>query len=257
MREEFERTTNEPAAPDTDDDGCFEARPYAVEPKRAQEELERFAYILSHDLQEPLRMVTSYCELLQRRYDHQLDPAGQEFIRHAVDGARQMGGKINGLLDYSRVISCREPFSLVDVTDAMLAAQIRLAAVVRRTGAVVHLSELPTIRGNRPQLVQAFYNLLDNALKFVHRDRTPEIRVSARDDGGACEIFFEDNGIGIDPKYRDRIFDIFHRLNARDAYTGLGLGLTLCRRIFEGHGGSIELDASETGSRFVIRLPVP
>lgn len=229
----------------------------SAELERTQKEVQQFVYILSHDLQEPLRMVTSYCELLQRRYEPQLDAPGQEFIRYAIEGARQMGAKIQGLQEYSRIVSRAAPYSMVDLTDVMLEVQINLSSAVRATNGCIHQGELPLVYGDRSQLVLAFQHLLDNALKFVSKGHTPTIRVSGYQAGSAWEILFEDNGIGIDPRHSDDIFSIFRQLHGRDSYSGIGLGLALCKRIFEGHGGSIRLGEADTGSRFIIRLPIP
>jgi signal transduction histidine kinase len=224
--------------------------------QRSNSELEQFAYVASHDLQEPLRKVASFCQLLQRRYGGRLDAKADEYIEHAVDGAKRMQALINDLLAFSRVgrtAQQREPVSC-----ALLLAQAwaNLAAEVRRTHATIEQGDLPVVLGEASLLTAVFQNLLSNALKF-HGDEPPRVSVSVRRDGQYWLFSFSDNGIGIEPEYADRVFVIFQRLHDRATYPGTGIGLAMVRKIIEYHGGQIWLDTSVTsGARFCFTLPM-
>ena len=224
--------------------------------QRSNSELEQFAYVASHDLQEPLRKVASFCQLLQRRYAGQLDAKADEYIEHAVDGAKRMQALINDLLAFSRVgrsAQRREPVSCA----ALLAeAWASLAPEVSRTHATIEAGELPTVLGEATLLTAAFQNLINNALKF-RAGEPPRILVSARRDGDDWLFSFSDNGIGIEPEYADRIFVIFQRLHDKATYPGTGIGLAMVKKIIEYHGGRIWLDTTvTTGARFWFTLPV-
>jgi signal transduction histidine kinase len=224
--------------------------------QRSNSELEQFAYVASHDLQEPLRKVASFCQLLQQRYAGQLDAKADEYIEHAVDGAKRMQALINDLLAFSRVgrtAQHREPVSC----GLLLAhAWANLSAEVRLAHATIEQGELPVVLGEASLLTAVFQNLLGNALKF-RGDQPPRISVSARRDGQYWRFSFSDNGIGIDPQYADRIFVIFQRLHDRATYPGTGIGLAMVRKIIEYHGGQIWLDTEvTTGARFCFTLPV-
>jgi signal transduction histidine kinase len=223
--------------------------------QRSNSELEQFAYVASHDLQEPLRKVASFCQLLQRRYAGRLDAKADEYIEHAVDGAKRMQALINDLLAFSRVgrtAQRREPVSC-----AVLLAQAwaNLAADVRRTQATIEVGELPVVLGEASLLTAVFQNLLSNALKF-RADAPPRVTVSVRRDNGNWLFSFADNGIGIEPEYADRIFVIFQRLHDKTTYPGTGIGLAMAKKIIEYHGGRIWLDTSAAaGTRFCFTLP--
>ncbi|HET7247797.1 MAG TPA: ATP-binding protein [Streptosporangiaceae bacterium] len=223
--------------------------------QRSNSELEQFAYVASHDLQEPLRKVASFCQLLQRRYAGRLDAKADEYIEHAVDGAKRMQALINDLLAFSRVgrtAQRREPVSC-----AVLLAQAwaNLAADVRRTHATIEVGELPVVLGEASLLTAVFQNLINNALKF-RADEPPRVTVSVRRDGEFWLFSFSDNGIGIEPEYAERIFVIFQRLHDKAAYPGTGIGLAMVRKIIEYHGGRIWLDTTITaGARFWFTLP--
>ena len=224
--------------------------------QRSNSELEQFAYVASHDLQEPLRKVASFCQLLQRRYAGRLDAKADEYIEHAVDGAKRMQALINDLLAFSRVgrtAQQREPVSL-----ALLLAQAwaNLAGEVRRTHATIEQGDLPVVLGEASLLTAVFQNLLSNALKF-RGDQPPRVSVSARRDGRYWLFAISDNGIGIEPEYADRIFVIFQRLHDRASYPGTGIGLAMVKKIIEYHGGRIWLDTEFTsGTRFCFTLPM-
>ncbi len=213
----------------------------ALELTRSNAELEQFAYVASHDLQEPLRKVASFCQALQSRYGDQLDARAEQYIEFAVDGAKRMQALINDLLEFSRVgRSGREP-EPVALGDVVASACSALAGQLESTGGRVEADGLPTIRGERAQLVSLLQNLISNALKF-HGAEPPVVRIAASQRSGVWELSCADNGIGIDPEYLDKVFMIFQRLHSREAYEGTGIGLALARKIVEYHGGEIWLD---------------
>ena len=211
---------------------------------RSNRDLEQFAYVASHDLQEPLRMVTSYTQLLARRYKGQLSEEADDFIRFAVDGAIRMQALINALLSYSRVDTRGKPFVPCDTGVVIGHALENLKVAIAESGAVFECSSLPTVIGDPVQLMQLFQNLLGNAIKFRSPDRPPEIRISALEDGDGWRFRVEDNGIGIDPQFFERIFVIFQRLHTKEEYPGTGIGLAMCKRIVERHGGSIGVSSN-------------
>jgi light-regulated signal transduction histidine kinase (bacteriophytochrome) len=235
----------------------IQAKALALE--RSNAELEQFAYVASHDLQEPLRKVTSFCQMLERRYAGQLDERGEQYIAFAVDGAKRMQALINDLLAFSRVGRIERPRELVDVGELVAQATSALGLAIEETGATVEVDgPLPEVYAERTLLGLVLQNLIANAVKF-RTDEPPRVRVSARRDGDEWEFAVADNGIGIEPQYADRIFTIFQRLHARDAYEGTGIGLAMCRKVIEHHGGHIWLQVSENGngSTFRFTLPVP
>ena len=213
--------------------------------KRSNQELEQFAYVASHDLQEPLRMVSSYTQLLERRYKDQLDQDARDFIFFAVDGANRMQHLINDLLDYSRVTTRGKPFAKLDLSTVLGHAIANLQKKVQETGALIVNDDLPFVYGDEVQLVRVFQNLLDNAMKFRGTD-PPRINVSAKTLDEKIQISITDNGIGIDKIYSDRVFTIFQRLHTKIEYPGTGIGLAICKRTIERHGGKIWFE-SEPG----------
>ncbi|MHA3947407.1 sensor histidine kinase [Cellulomonas bogoriensis] len=210
---------------------------------RSNRDLEQFAYVASHDLQEPLRKVASFTQLLAKRYQGQLDERADQYIEFAVDGAKRMQRLINDLLGFSRVGRIGGELGEVDVR--VLAERVveDLDDAVREAGAQVVVGELPTVVGEEPLLAQLLHNLVGNAVKFRHPDRAPVVRLEARRTGAAWELSCSDNGIGIDEQYVDRVFVIFQRLHPKDLYEGTGIGLALCKKIVEYHGGQIWIDA--------------
>jgi signal transduction histidine kinase len=230
---------------------------HTEELERSNSELEQFAYIASHDLQEPLRKVASFTQLLQRRYAGQLDARADQYIEFAVDGAKRMQALINDLLQYSRVgRSAREP-ALVSSDAALAQARNNLAASIEETGATLETGHLPLVLAELTLLTAVFQNLLSNALKFSG-DKPPRIVITTSRDEPFWLFSFADNGIGIEPEYAERIFVIFQRLNERSAYPGTGIGLAMTRKIIEYFGGRIWLDTTCTeGSRFLFTLPMP
>jgi signal transduction histidine kinase len=230
---------------------------HAEELERSNAELEQFAYVASHDLQEPLRKVASFTQLLQRRYAGQLDARADQYIEFAVDGARRMQALINDLLQYSRVgRSAREP-ALVSSEAALAQARNNLAAAMEETGATVETGHLPLVLAELPLLTAVFQNLLSNALKFSG-GKPPRIVITCTRDEPFWLFSFSDNGIGIEPEYAERVFVLFQRLHERSAYPGTGIGLAMTRKIIEYFGGRIWLDATCTeGTRFLFTLLMP
>ncbi|AFZ23359.1 PAS domain S-box [Cylindrospermum stagnale PCC 7417] len=240
---------------------------------RSNADLEQFAYVASHDLQEPLRMVTSYLQLLERRYKNQLDANADNFIAYAVDGAHRMQTLIHDLLNYSRVSTRGQPFATVDCTTALKRAIANLQVTIEESGAVITHDPLPSVLADATQLTQVFQNLIANAIKF-RQELPPQIHIgvgrSTVEDGirepeenssllasqNEWLFWVRDNGIGIDPQYAERIFVLFRRLHGRGKYPGTGIGLAICKKIIERHGGTIWVE-SESGQGSIFYFTIP
>ncbi|MEZ0449462.1 sensor histidine kinase [Cellulomonas sp. ICMP 17802] len=228
----------------------------AEELRRSNRDLEQFAYVASHDLQEPLRKIASFTQLLQKRYGGQMDERADQYIAFAVDGAKRMQQLIQDLLGFSRVGRVGGEVTDVDLGEALADGVDNLSEAVAESGAVVTHDELPVVRGEAPLLVQLFQNVVGNAIKFRDPSRPPTVHLGARRVGDFWELECRDNGIGIDPQYADRVFVIFQRLHAKDVYEGTGIGLSLCKKIVEFHGGRIWIEQPE-GEGTSIRWTLP
>lgn len=233
-----------------------EQRRLTTELKRSNEELEQFAYVASHDLQEPLRMVSGYSQLLKRRYADQLDAEAQEFLDFAVGGVKHMQSLIQDLLAFSRLSTHGKPFAHVDLSDVMEQVKTNLQVTIQEAAARIDVGALPTVRGDRTQLIQLLQNLTSNALKFRRLDASPRLRLAAIRDGAFWQLSLSDNGIGIEPEYRERIFVIFQRLHTRETYPGTGIGLAICKKVVERHGGRIWIESTvDLGTTFFFTFP--
>lgn len=235
----------------------------ALELFRSNAELEQFAYVASHDLQEPLRKVASFCQLLEKRYGDQLDDRGIQYITFAVDGAKRMQVLINDLLSFSRVGRLNTKYTTVELDTALDSAVANLDTAIQESGAqIVHPKQrLPQVHGDPTLLTMLWQNLLGNAIKFRHEGRSPRIVIACHRGvatrRGHWVLSVSDNGIGIPDEFVDKVFIIFQRLHGRDAYGGTGLGLAMCKKIVEHHGGTVWIDTSYTdGTRFEFTLPI-
>jgi PAS domain S-box-containing protein len=242
-----------------------ERKEYQRKLEESNERLKQFAYAASHDLQEPLRMVSSYLRLIEERYADELDEDGREFIDFAVDGADRMRDMIDGLLEYSRVDTRGDPFETVDLDDVLADVREDLQMTIEESDAEITADSLPRVVGDPGQLRQVFQNLLDNAIEYSG-DEPPEVRVSAGTDTNAAPeaaqnaekqvISVSDRGVGIDPADAERVFEVFQRLHAPDEHPGTGIGLALCERIIERHGGDIWVESEPgEGATFSFTLP--
>ena len=223
--------------------------------ERSNRELEQFAYVASHDLQEPLRMISSYTQLLEQRYSAKLDDDAREFINYAVDGARRMQRLINDLLEFSRVSTRGRRLEAMDANEVLGTVRVNLSAAIDDSGALVTNGELPTVMGDRTQMSQLLQNLIGNAIKF-RGAAAPHVHIAASEGADEWVLTVKDNGIGIAPEYFDRIFVIFQRLHATADYPGTGIGLAVCKRIVERHGGRIWVE-SESGAGATFSFTVP
>ena len=220
---------------------------------RSNDELRQFAYIASHDLQEPLRSVTSFCNLLKEEYQGRLDEQADNYIERVVQGAKRMKALVTGLLSYSRVSHDEQPpLSDVDLREVAADAIANLQSSVQDSGAEISLGDLPMVMGDRLQLCQLLQNLLSNAILY-RGERPPKIHVDATRDGNRWEFAVEDNGIGIAPEYHQQVFEIFRRLHCRDKYPGTGIGLAVCKKIVQRHGGRIWVE-SQPGAGTTFRF---
>jgi PAS domain S-box-containing protein len=224
--------------------------------KRSNSELEQFAYVASHDLQEPLRMVSSYTQLLERRYGEKFDADAKEFMAYIVDGATRMKQLIEDLLAYSRVGTKGKDFKPADLDKSVRRAIGNLKAAIEESGASVTYDPMPVVPADEVQLAQLFQNLMGNALKFRAPSVQPRIHVGVKDLGESFELSVRDNGIGIEPQYFERIFMVFQRLHNKGEYSGTGIGLAIVKKVVERHGGHIRVESKlGEGSAFIFTLP--
>jgi PAS domain S-box-containing protein len=231
-------------------------RETAEELARSNNDLEHFAHVASHDLQEPLRQVQAFVQILQERHADKLDDKAAQYMRFVVDGAARMSSLVQGLLEYSRVgakDALRRPIACGQALDAAVA---NLQAAVAESRAAITHDDLPTVLAEPTQLTQLFQNLIGNAVKFRRDGVAPEIHVAARRDGDRWCLWVKDNGIGIDPRFQEKVFLIFQRLHTREKYPGTGIGLAICKKIVEQHGGRIWIESKAgEGSTFYFTLP--
>ncbi len=221
---------------------------------RSNKELANFAYVASHDLKEPLRMVSSFTELLARQYEGKLDEKAQEYIFFAKDGARRMYDLLDGLLEYSRIHTRGKEFTVVDLNLVMDSVVKNLGLFIREKKAVIHYNNLPVVNADESQMILLFQNLISNAIKF--NTGRPEIFVHSSSDDQQYVFSVKDNGMGIDPQYFDKVFLIFQRLMPRAQYEGTGIGLAICKRIIERHEGKIWIESKPGyGSTFFFTIP--
>ncbi len=221
---------------------------------RSNKELEDFAYVASHDLQEPLRMITSFTQLLEKQYSEKLDDNAREYISFAVNGAKRMYELLNGLLSYSRINTRGTEFSKVDMTNVFEITMQNLSLKVLESKAEIHSDKLPMVNADKNQMIQLFQNLISNSIKFSRG--VPKIHVSVKSQKGHNLFLVSDEGIGIDPVYFDKIFKIFQRLHHKEEFEGTGIGLAICKRIVERHGGNIWVESHPGhGARFFFTLP--
>jgi PAS domain S-box-containing protein len=226
--------------------------------ERSNADLAEFASVISHDLHEPLRMVSTYVELLAGEYEDQLDEEAREFIQFASDGANRMRALIKDLLACSRVGSSEDAPTSVDCSVAVQHASDALSGFIAEAKATVNVGDLPTVTANFTQISELFQNLVSNAIKFTAEGRRPRVEISAERDGAAWRFSVADDGIGIEPRYRDRVFGMFERLHGRSAYDGTGAGLAICKKIVERHGGRIWVTSTPgKGSTFQFTIPDP
>lgn len=222
--------------------------------EKSNKELEQFAYVASHDLQEPLRMVASYTQLLEQKYKDKLDDAANEYIYYAVDGAKRMQQLINDLLDYSRILTRGNEFAKVNLSSVVGRVMINLYSKIQDSNAIIANGYLPNILGDEVQIIRAFQNLIDNSIKYSG-DKVPGIYISAIENDGWYTITVKDNGVGISLEYKDKVFELFERLHPSNEFPGTGIGLSICKRIIERHGGKIWLDTNVTeGAAFNFTL---
>lgn len=219
-----------------------ELQRYAAELERSNQDLQQFAYVASHDLQEPLRMVAGYTNLLSRRYKDQLDKDAAEFISFIVDATSRMQTLVQDLLAYARVETQAQPLVPTELEPVLAQTLTNLQVAIRERGAVITHDPLPRVLGDERQLVQLFQNLISNAVKFC-KDKAPEVHVSTKPSEHEWIISVRDNGIGIEPQYAEKIFQIFQRLHSKGEYPGTGIGLAICKKIVERHGGRLWVES--------------
>lgn len=240
-------------------------RQYSEALKRSNRDLEQFAFVASHDLQEPLRKIHAFGDRLLQKYGNKLDESGSDYLVRMQNASRRMSEMIDDLLSFSRITTQKKPFSRVKLDKLMANVLDDLEYTIENAGASVHVDELPEIDADASQIRQVFMNLIGNSIKFRRPDAKPEIAISCEAESNTestdgrrwYRLRFSDNGIGFDPQYVDKVFDLFQRLHGRDKYDGTGIGLALCRKVINRHGGTISVESAPgRGAVFTIRLPM-
>ena len=222
----------------------------------SNKDLEQFAYVANHDLQEPLRMISSYTQLLERKYKDKLDPDANEYIHFAVDGAIRMQKLLNDLLEYSKISKSEKTFEKVDTSTVFGQVISNLQLLITSNRALITIDDLPVVKANESQMLSLFQNLIENAIKFQKKTELPKIHISCTKQNEMYRFSVADNGIGIEKQYHDRIFIVFQRLHSLKDYPGTGIGLSICKRIVERHGGSIWFESVlNEGTTFYFTLP--
>jgi light-regulated signal transduction histidine kinase (bacteriophytochrome) len=226
-----------------------------IKMQSANKELEQFAYIVSHDLQEPLRMITSFLKLLEMEMEGKLDENSKEYIHFTVDGAERMKVLINDLLEYSRIGTNSEKFTLTDFNEVVKDVLQVLEENIQETGALISVKPLPSLPANRSLISQLFLNLIGNAIKY--RDhKIPQVEIGSIEEAENWKFYVNDNGIGIDPRYYDKIFVMFQRIHSKSEYKGTGIGLAICKKVVQSHGGNIWVESQPgIGSTFYFTIP--
>ncbi|MEM1296747.1 MAG: ATP-binding protein [Verrucomicrobiota bacterium] len=224
--------------------------------RRSNEDLKQFAYVAAHDLREPLRSISGFIQLLERREGSTMSSEGREFVQLAIRGVRQMEDTLNGLLTYSLIDGTEPEGEPIDVNALVGEVQLNLNSRINSTGTIIRSADLPAIKGDKLQIKRVFQNLIENAIKF-RSEAAPEIEIDATPvENGFIQFSIADNGIGIEPTHRERVFTIFERLHTREEFEGSGIGLAICKRVVERHGGRIFIDPqSENGLKICFRLP--
>ena len=224
--------------------------------RRSNEDLQQFAYVASHDLQEPLRAIISFSQLLEEKYMDNLDQDGKDFIDFITDGAKKMNILIKDLLTYSRITTHAKPPKLTNLENILKEALLNLQEAIKESGAMITYDKLPTLKVDKTQFLQLFQNLISNAIKF-RKEEPPRIQIGAKFDGKEWLFFVQDNGIGIEEKYFDRLYNIFYRLHTKDEYPGTGIGLPICKKIVNRYGGKIWVESEfGKGSTFFFNIPI-
>lgn len=224
--------------------------------KRSNEDLQQFAYVASHDLQEPLRAITSFSQLLEHKFGDKLDQDGKEFISFITDGAKKMNTLIKDLLTYSRITTHAKPPKLIDLEIILKEALFNLHESIKESGAIITYDKMPTLKVDKTQFLQLFQNLISNGIKF-RREEPPRIHIGAKLYNKDWLFSVSDNGIGIESKYFDRIYNIFYRLHTKEEYPGTGIGLPICKKIVNRYGGRIWVKSEvDKGSTFFFNIPV-
>lgn len=222
--------------------------------RRSNEDLQQFAYVASHDLQEPLRAIVSFSQLLEDKYRDKIDKDGKEFIDFITDGAKKMNTLIKDLLTYSRITTHAKPSKLTDLKDIIEDAMFNLHEAIKESGAVITYDEMPVLKVDRTQFIQLFQNLISNAIKF-RREEPPQIHIGAKNLNNEWIFTVKDNGIGIESKYFDKLFNIFYRLHTKEEYPGTGIGLPICKKIVQRYGGKIWVESEfGKGSTFYFTI---
>lgn len=224
--------------------------------KRSNQELEQFAYIASHDLQAPLRTITNYLQLLDKRCHDQIDEKGAKYIAHSIEACKRMHDLIQDLLNYSRAGRRENTFAAIEAESLINSVMTRMKSLLRENEAQITYDSLPTIMGNENQLIQLLQNLFENAIKY-RSDTPPRLHLKAERQAQEWVFSVSDNGIGIDPEFHERIFVVFQRLHAKDEFSGTGIGLAICKKIVEYHSGRIWVESQlSQGATFYFTLPV-